>query len=358
MDLLVIAAVFGGLAVLQAALIVLFGMRGFSYRRQFSKAEAGAGEKIAFIEVIGNRSPLFLPWVRVEARVPPEFTFHTREEVEIRSENYHKSVFTLTPFSQVTRRHQITLNKRGHYRLEQVSMTAGDLLGMRLISRDLSAPAELYVYPRLVGDGLPLPSTRAQGDVSVRRWIQPDPFLVNGIRGYRAGDPLRDIHWPATARTGELQVKTHDFTADPRLMVLINAQKTADQWGDLMDYEQERIEYAISLAATLCLQALAQGSEAGFAANIPLDEAAEGACLTPQRGPGREQELLRAFACLRIRRVCSFPTFLEQLPRMSGVDYVILSCYDDPVIRRRMEEMRALGNTVTLHVLPGEAPHA
>ena len=53
--------------------------------------------------------------------------------------------------------------------------------------------------------------------------------------------------------------------------------------------------------------------------------------------------------------MCSFPTFLEQLPPLSGVDFVIISCYDSPVIRRHMEAMAQLGNSVALHILPGEA---
>ena len=223
----------------------------------------------------------------------------------------------------------------------------------------VEAPAEIFVHPALLGeDALPLPADRAQGDVSVMRWIQPDPFLVNGIRDYRAGDPLRDIHWAATARTGQMQVKTHDYTADPRLMVLINAQRTEDQWGDLMEYEQDKIEYAISLAATLCLRALGQGCEAGFAANIPLDEEETCAFSAPSRGAGREEALMRDFARLRIRRVCSFPTFLDQLPPQSATDYVIISCYDSEVIRRHMEAMRMMGNSAVLYVLPEEVPHA
>ncbi len=358
MDFLLIVAVFLIMAIIQAWLVARFGMRGFSYRRALSRTEAYEGDRVELIEVIGNRSLFFLPWVRLETRVPPAFGFHTREEVEIRGGHYHKSVFTLLPYSQVTRRHHVVLGHRGHYRLHHASLTASDLLGMRLVSRELDAPAEIYVYPRLLPErDIMFPSSRAQGDISVRRWIQPDPFLVNGIRGYRAGDPERDIHWAATARVGELQVKTHDFTSDPRLMVLINGQKTEDQWGSLMEYEQQRIEYAISLAASMCVYALRHGMEAGFAASMPLDEGEECACLLPGRGAGWEQTLLCAFAALQIRLLRSFPTFLEHLPRLTGADIVILSCYDSPEIRERMRQLRLLGNSVTLRLLE-EVPDA
>ncbi len=358
MSFLVIVLVFLIMAVVQGWLMARFGMRGFSYSRSFSRSTAFEGDQVELIEVIRNRSVFFLPWVRLEMRVPPSFDFNTREEVEIRGGNYHKSVFTLMPYSQVTRRHRVTLRSRGHFQLKQASLTAADLLGMRSVAREVDAPAEIYVYPRLLPeDEAALPSSRAQGDVSVRRWIQPDPFLVNGIRGYRSGDPERDIHWAATARLGELQVKTHDFTSDSRLMVLINGQLTESQWGSLMDYEQPRIENAISLAASMCVYALRRGMEAGFAASMPLDESEECACMLPNRGTGWEESLLCGFAAIRIRLLRSFPTFLEQMPRLTGADIVILSCYDSPEIRERMQQLYRLGNSVTLHILK-EGPYA
>ena len=102
MDILLILAIFAALCLLQALLIALLAPRGFGYARRFSVSDASCGDKVEFIEVIRNRAPLLLPWVRMEARVPASFEFHTREEVEIRGENYHKSVFTLMPYSQIT----------------------------------------------------------------------------------------------------------------------------------------------------------------------------------------------------------------------------------------------------------------
>ena len=124
-----------------------------------------------------------------------------------------------------------------------------------------------------------------------------------------------------------------------------------------MDYEQPRIEYAISLAASMCVYALRRGMEAGFAASMPLDENEECACMLPNRGTGWEEALLCGFAAIRIRLLRSFPTFLEQMPRLTGADIVILSCYDSPEIRERMQQLYRLGNSVTLHILKG-GPYA
>ncbi len=343
---------------LQALLIRLAGRRGFAYRRDFSQDLVTRGERLEFVETISNNGPLFLPWVRLEMSVPVSFLFVTEEDIDARGRNYYMSVFSLPPFSRVTRRHQVVPARRGHYRLSQASVTAGDLLGFYTRSGEVDAPAELFVAPELLDESeAALPASGAVGTVSVRRLIQPDPFLVDGIRDYRPGDPVRDIHWPASARMPALQVRTHGYSADPRLLVLINGQKTESQGGSLMEYEQDRLEYAVSLAATLCVCALRHGLEAGFAASLPLDDADECACLLPGRGPGREEMLMRAFACLEMRLVRSFTTFLENLPTVSGTDIVILSCYDSEAIQTQMNRLRALGNSVSLRLLP-EVPHA
>lgn len=354
MPLLLIFLVFAGILFVQSLLVSKFGLRGFSYRRGFVKSDAVCGETVEFQEVIANKGPLLLPWVRLESRIPLAFQFAQNEEIDVRGNNYHKSVFTLMPYSRVTRRHQVRLTHRGHYKLDKLALTMGDLAGTQTVMMDISAPAELYVYPApLAQDMGALPSSSAQGDLPVPRWVLPDPFLINGIRTYRMGDPERDIHWAATARTGELQVKTHDFTAEHRLFVIINGQKREDQWGDLMEYEQEIVEKSISLAAHLTLEALERGTDAGFAANMPLDDGKDCAYFAPGRGVERRDELLRAFACLQVRLVRSFPTFLDMLGAMQGMDIVLISGYDSEAIRARMTALQRMGNSVKLYVMEG-----
>lgn len=354
MGALLFVCLFLALLFVQGFLASRFGLKGLRYTRHFSQRTATEGDTVYFTEVVRNFKPLFLPWLRVETNISPHLKFERDEEHNVRFDRFHKSVFTLPAFSQVTRRRRVKLTRRGHYVLNKLSMTTGDFLGTLISASEYNAPAEIYVYPRLLPeDQLPLPSMRYQGDVSVRRFIIDDPFLVNGIRTYRDGDPVRDIHWAATARTGTLQVKTHDFTADPRLLVILNAQKAEHQWGDLMDYEQEAIENGIRLAASLCMRALKYGAEAGFAANMPLDDGTECAYLAPVGGAGAQDLIMSALASLRIKRLKRFPTFLEEMERLHGMDVVILSCYSSPAIEAHMEALRRAGNNVTLYLLEG-----
>jgi len=353
------------LAVLQTMLFSLTNLRRLTYRRYFSRKTVYEGEKVELVEIIRNVKPLPVPWLRAESRISPNLRFGSdavNEEREISGNRYHRSVFFLGPFCQITRRHEVTCLKRGHYEAGSVALTAGDLLGMSRKSRQLQLECALDVYPVLLSeDELDTPSTRWQGELAVRRWIMPDPFLTSGVRDYRAGDPQRDIHWRASARTGQLQVKVRDYTADPRMLVVLNVQASEEQWGDLMDYEQEGIEQGIRIAATLCMRALSAGVEAGFASN---------ACLFGEKGTGRTvyvpasnaaaqtELLLMTMARMEIYREMTFPTFLETLTEVSGIDILILSMYQSEQIDYRIEELRRAGNSVTVMRLERGKNHA
>ncbi|MBO4298017.1 MAG: DUF58 domain-containing protein [Clostridia bacterium] len=345
-----------GIVILaQGVLAALFGLKNVGYDRRFSRRSAYEGEQVELVEVIRNRKILPVPWVRVESRISPFLRCGhggQSEEREISADQYHKSVFYLGPFSQITRRHDVACLKRGHYEVGSVALTAGDLLAVWMTNRQMNIACALDVYPRLLSeDELDTPSTRWQGELAVKRWIMPDPFLVSGIRDYRAGDPLRDVHWRASARTGTLQVKTRDYTADPRMLVVLNVQASEEQWGDLMDYEQEGIEQGVRIAATLCKRALDAGVEAGFATN---------GCMTGEKGTGKTiliparrsndqmELLLTAMARMEIHREITFPTLLETLCSLQGEDILILSVYDSEQIQARVDMLRAAGNSVTM----------
>lgn len=359
---MVVAAV---LAALQGILFSVFNLRKLTYKRHFSRSCVHEGEKLELVEIIRNVKLLPVPWLRAESRISPNLRFGSsaiNEERGISANRYHRSVFFMGPFSQITRRHTVTCLKRGHYDVGSVALTTGDLFGLTNKECQLKFDCALDVYPRILSeDELGTPSTRWQGDLAVKRWIMPDPFLTSGVRDYRAGDPQRDIHWRATARTGQLQVKVRDYTADPRMLVVLNVQTSEEQWGELMDYEQEGIEQGIRIAATLCLRALNTGVEAGFACNGCLqgDKGSGKTVFVPSRSSNSQAELLLAtMARLEIHREKTFSTFLENLGDMVNTDVLILSTYDSEAIRYQMNMLRRAGNSVTFMQLERGRKHA
>lgn len=347
--LLVAAAI---LAALQSVTFRIFGLRGVRYKRYFCARAVYEGERVDMVEEISNRKLLPVPWLRVEARMSRFLRFKRQENLTISDDTYHRSVFAMGPWRKITRTHSVACVRRGCYRIESVALSCGDLFGMGDRTETIQNPMELVVYPRILDyKALEVPSRRWQGDVVVRRFIEPDPFLVSGIRPYLRGDMLRDVHWAATARTGSLKVKTRDYTASPRLLLVVNVQLAEDQWGELNEEESLKIEQCVSLAATYAEWALKNNVETGFLCNGRYAAMDERPVEAPMGG-GRvhHMELLETMARMKALRRRSFAQYLddEVLPRgITGVDILVVSRYWSAMLEERAGRLRRMENSVT-----------
>lgn len=360
MSFLLILCLLGAFAAGYHMLIGRVILPRLRYHRKFAKPTYFAGETAELLETVRNDGPFFLPWLRVESRIPSSFRFGGMDNLDVKGDMYHKSLFFMRPYRQITRRHRVTLLARGHYDIGNATLTAGELLGLGEGVRQVEGHARVLVFPALMNeDELPSPFAQLIGECIQKHALLTDPYLVRGIRPYRAGDNVRDIHWGATARTGELQLRLHDFTASTRLLVIINSQTREDQWDNLMDYEKPVVEKAISMAATLCISVLRAGLSAGFACNMPLEgqDTRENTLLLPRGGRETEEEILSLMARLQVKRTRSFATFLQELQSLSGLDLLVLSPYDSPTIRENLSLLRERGNSVRLYIMEeGEVP--
>lgn len=353
MSVIVILVVLCAIYWLLGTLLTREGLQGLQCTRAFSRPAVFEGDDGEMIEIVRNDRLMLVPWLRVESHISPHLRLGSQDNLHVSGSRYYCSLFTLMPYQQVKRRHKVRFLHRGAYDLGGASLTVGDVLGYFQASRDQQMHVPVLVFPRLLDEReLPQPLSLLLGEITSRRQLLTDPFLIRGIRDYRIGDPVRDIHWPATARMGEPQVRVFDHTARMKLMVILNVQRKDAQWGDhLMEYEEGEIEYGISVAATMCIRALRSGLAAGFAANMPLGEEKESVVMRPDGGAAREEELLTAFARLSVVRTLAFPLFLKTLTDLTDMDVLILSCYDSEEIHQEMETMRQRGNHVTLHIL-------
>src|SRR5262249_48196638 len=74
-----------------------------------------------------------------------------------------------------------------------------------------------------------------------------DPSRIAGIREYQAGDPLNRVHWPSTARTGQLQCKVYEATTMAGATILLDFH----QGGYYPQGEPHRSELAVTAAVSL-----------------------------------------------------------------------------------------------------------
>jgi uncharacterized protein (DUF58 family) len=140
--------------------------------------------------------------------------------------------------------------RRGLVRLEDLRVLLADPFGLLQRCRKVSAPAAtLTVLPRRYRlRPLPLDGTarfQIGGEVLSNSIGQAGEFL--GLRDYRPGDSLRQIHWRSWARLGRPIVKELEDNFLPRYGLMLD---TFPAPGDEVLFE-EAVSLAASFAATL-----------------------------------------------------------------------------------------------------------
>jgi len=333
------------------------GLSGLSLTRTFREPVVYSGDHSEMIETVVNNHPVWIPWLRVESRISPHLQFGKIENLTIDGEMYHSSIFTLMPYQKIIRRHKVTFSHRGIYNVGTAAMTVGDITGWHQFTREQQLNMQIIVFPRLLdAQEMPIALQNLSGEI-VRQWqLLNDPFLIRGIRDYQIGDSIRDIHWPATARSQKLQVKEYDAVAYHRLLIVINGQVREDQWDAETPNEQEIIETLISEAATLCVHSIRTGMIAGFTANMPLRgaDSRESAYCMPEGEADPEETLLTCFAKIIIQRTLSFITFIQQIQFQKDTHVIVFSAYNSKVLEETIESIAHTGISISSYTLESE----
>jgi uncharacterized protein (DUF58 family) len=127
--------------------------------------------------------------------------------------------------------------RRGRYVVEEALATIDDPFGLARSQVTLATGGSLLVYPRLVAlDRLFSESgTHAQEG---RRLLlrRPTGFDLHSVREYEEGESLRKVHWPTTARRGQLMVKELEDAPRDEVAILLDADPDAVH-GDSFDVQ-------------------------------------------------------------------------------------------------------------------------
>ena len=114
---------------------------------------------------------------------------------------------------------------RGEYPLRSPFVASGFPFGLWLARRELSVTGKLLVWPRTFPVG-PVPeSVRGHSSDGLALRDKPGTWGdLLGVRPYRRGDSLRRIHWPQTARHGQLVVCEVQSSAVSQVLVVLDTR--------------------------------------------------------------------------------------------------------------------------------------
>ena len=179
MNILAILLVFGVLTLLYGFVLAHFGMKRLEITRKFSRPAVFEGERGEMIETVSNYSPLPVPWLRVESRIPGGLQLGKMENLDLNGGMYYQSIFTVLPRQRIVRRHFVRFAHRGVYNVGNAALTCGGVSGLNSHSRDQDLNASVVVWPRLLDeDALPQPVARTIGEWRLYKNAKGEKFAV------------------------------------------------------------------------------------------------------------------------------------------------------------------------------------
>jgi uncharacterized protein (DUF58 family) len=274
-------------------------VRGIEVERR-APAEAFQGDEVQVDLVVTNRSR------------------GVRFALEIRDEHVAPSrafLSRLRPGERVIVETRRVAARRGVHGTNDVTLASGAPFGTGEARRRVDAISETVVHPRLARlDDLPFlqaaPTPERAMHTIPRRGGGPE-YL--GIREYRTGDSLRHVHWPSTARHGEVMVREFEREQTRRLAVVVDAMTDVE-----VPAGETPLDRCCSVAASVAFAAHTEGQ------GVRLVSSSDGRPTSLSRsGP---HELLRWLAELRPGGGMPLAALLGELgPEVLGAETVLLA---------------------------------
>lgn len=333
-------------------------LRGVEYRRQFSERRAFFGEEIELTLEVVNRKPLPLAWLEIEDEVPRDLapvgvTVGPADRVD---RSLLTNLVALRWYERVRRRYRLDCSVRGYHAFGPARLRSGDIFGLTSQEQVLPDVDHLLVYPKIVPIArLGLPAKDPFGDLRVRQWLFEDPLRTVGVRDYLAGDSPRRIHWKATARAGELQVKVFEPTTTYRLTIFLDLHTTGPHWW-WQSYDSSLLELSICAAASVANWAIEQGYQAGLAVNGKVWLSDHQVAIAPSRDPDQLMLILESLAKLVPLATLPLGSLLASESRELpfGATLVVVTAAPNEEILGQLLNLRSAGRRVAL-CLVGDA---
>ena len=188
--------------------------------------------------------------------------------------------------------------RRGLYRYVGYDLATKFPFGFFEKIKPFRETREMLVYPEIRRDvGHLVADDFREGEVARQSEGRVGEFF--GLREYREGDDLRDVHWKVTARRNKLVRRLYDRRDNESIAIHLY------NWvPPVVDSEAESglldaMEESIVVAASACAELVKRGHR--FSLHTIDETVTEGA------GAGQLQSVLRALALMTIRRDSSPP---------------------------------------------------
>lgn len=333
-------------------------LTGLRYRRHFSETRAFQGETVELRLEVHNAKLLPLPWLSVRDIFPPDLPV-AENKLDINPASNlaeFRSFWMVGPLARVSRRFQVACTVRGYHRYGPAEIVTGDPFGF--FNRATTQPDSEYliIYPRLysVAD-LRLPTNHPFGTTRAPASLYQDPLRPAGVRPWDPGDPLRRVHWKASARTQSLLSRIEEPSEEPVIQLFLNVATMERHWHGYYPELQER---AISVAGSLAALAADARLPVGLIANGALPNSDQALRVLPGRSPNQLLHILELLAAVTPHATQPIEDLLvEQAAHLTwGATLVVVTAIAHDALLAALLNLAAAGRRVVLVTLAEEPP--
>lgn len=329
---------------------------GVEYSRTLNRQRVFFGEEVTLEVQVTNKKLLPLPWFRVEEEVPESMVF---SEPSLPSSSPARRVLvmglSLRWYTRVTRRYTAKCDRRGVFTFGPTKLEAGDLFGFFRRTQNLGKTDRLLVFPRIVPlSALRIPSKDLFGDVRVRRHISEDPVRVLGTREYVPTDPMKRIHWKATARVGRLQTKLLEPITSVDAAVFLDTRTVEPPYWGYMD---QLLEMGVIVAASIATYAQQNDIKTGLYVNQTsplLDRMIQ---IQPSRHTEQLPHILEALAQVHSQEIMPIARLVQvqarSLPWSTSI--VVITAIPTPALLTTLTHFQRAGRRTTLVLIGRQA---
>ena len=232
------------------------------YERTIYPTKTVVGDEVEVRLSIWNRSRLPIAWANADETISPGLRVtSTGGEVAIAG--------PMRPYEKVTRRLLVKPLARGVHEVGPVRIGVGEHFGTQHPYVDVpSLPATITARPLMVPVVGRTQHSSSLAQLRARRSLYTDPTLFAGTRPFQTGDPVRSIHWRASAREGTLQAKRFEPALSRQQVLVLDVQTLEGPYWMLGSDErlfEDLCIAALSFARTLITEDAACGfAAAGF----------------------------------------------------------------------------------------------
>jgi len=235
---------------------------GVVAQRRSGPLEVAVGATVPVGIEVRNRGKIPIVWLLAEDLLPRWALMYSPPALDV--EGGRLRVMFLGPGKGSLLNYRLTCHRRGYYQIGPLVLETGDLMGLTRRYRVGAPPQYLLVMPKVIPlGGYDVASRRPIGEIRISDMLMEDPTRLRGIRQWQPGDPLRQVHWAATARTGRLHSKVYEPTTVAGATVVIDMHRDANP----PQHEPLRSELAVTLAASIAGAMFELGQPIGIASN-------------------------------------------------------------------------------------------